>query len=168
MEDPVTAELQEGFRIIRQHTTTPVAVGEVFDSIFDCYRLIQEQLIDYLRATILHGGGLTPMRKMAALAEMYHVRTGCHGATDLSPVTLAAALHFGLSVHNFGIQEHMPHTEETDRVFPHAYSYRDGSLHPGDAPGLGVTIDEALAATHPYQRAYLPVARLADGTIHSW
>jgi len=168
MEDPVTAELQEGFRVIRQHTTTPVAVGEVFDSVFDCYRLIQEQLIDYLRATVLHGGGLTPLRKMAALAEMYHVRTGCHGATDLSPVTMAAALHFGLSVHNFGIQEHMPHTEETDRVFPHAYAYRDGMLHPGDQPGLGVELDEALAATHPYQRAYLPVARLDDGTIHSW
>jgi mannonate dehydratase len=168
MEDPVTAELQEGFRVIRQHTTTPVAVGEVFDSIYDCYHLIQEQLIDYLRATVLHGGGITPVRKMAALAEMYHVRTGCHGATDLSPVTLAAALHFGLSVHNFGIQEHMPHTAETDRVFPHAYSYRDGMLHPGEKPGLGVDIDEALAATHPYQRAYLPVARLEDGTIHSW
>jgi mannonate dehydratase len=168
MEDPVTAELQEGFRIIRQHTTTPVAVGEVFDSIYDCYRLIQEQLIDYLRATVVHGGGLTPLRKMASLAELYHVRTGCHGATDLSPVAMGAALHFDLSVHNFGIQEHMPHTEETDRVFPHAYSFRDGSLHPGESPGHGVSIDETLAASYPYQRAYLPVARLDDGTIHSW
>jgi len=168
MEDPVSAELQEGFRLIRQHTTTPIAVGEVFDSIYDCYRLIQEQLIDYLRVTILHGGGVTPVRKMASLADLYHVRTGCHGATDLSPVTMAAALHFDLSVHNFGIQEHMPHTEETDRVFPHAYTFRDGALHPGERPGLGVEIDETLAATYPYQRAYLPVARLDDGTIHSW
>jgi mannonate dehydratase len=168
MEDPVTAELQEGFRVIRQHTTTPIAVGEVFDSIYDCYRLIQEQLIDYLRATVMHAGGLTPLRKMAALAELYHVRTGCHGATDLSPVTMAAALHFDLHVHNFGIQEHMPHPEETDRVFPHAYAYRDGVLHPGDKPGLGVEMDETLAATYPYQRAYLPIARLDDGTIHSW
>jgi mannonate dehydratase len=168
LEDPVTAELQEGFRLIRQHTTTPLAVGEVFDSIYDCYRLIQEQLIDYLRATVLHAGGLTPLRKIASLAELFHVRTGCHGATDLSPVTLAAALHFGLSVHNFGIQEHMPHTEETDRVFPHAYSFADGALHPGDKPGLGVEMDETLAASYPYQRAYLPVARLDDGTMHSW
>jgi mannonate dehydratase len=83
-------------------------------------------------------------------------------------VTLAAALHFGLSVHNFGIQEHMPHSAETDRVFPHAYSYRDGSLYPGDEPGLGVSLDQTLAANYPYQRAYLPVARLQDGTIHSW
>ncbi|HET7217149.1 MAG TPA: D-mannonate dehydratase ManD [Vicinamibacterales bacterium] len=168
IEDAVTAELQEGFRLVRQHTTTPLAVGEVFDSIYDCYRLIQEQLIDYLRVTVLHGGGITPVRKMAALADLYHVRTGCHGATDLSPITMAAALHFDLHVHNFGIQEHMPHTEETDRVFPHAYSFADGSLYPGDKPGLGVEIDEALAATYPYQRAYLPVARLEDGTVHSW
>ena len=110
MEDPVPAELQEGFRTIRQHTTTPIAVGEVFDSVYDCYRLIQEQLIDYIRASIVHAGGLTHLRKMATLAELYHVRTGCHGASDLSPVTMAAALHFDLSVHNFGIQEHMGRT----------------------------------------------------------
>jgi mannonate dehydratase len=168
MEDPVPAELQEGFRVIRQHTTTPLAVGEVFDTIYDSYRLIQEQLIDYLRASVVHAGGLTPLRKMAHLAEMYHVRTGCHGATDLSPITMAAALHFDLSVHNFGIQEHMPHTEETDKVFPHAYSFADGAMHPGEWPGLGVDIDETLAASYPYQRAYLPVARLDDGTVHSW
>jgi mannonate dehydratase len=108
------------------------------------------------------------MRRIAALAEMYHVRTGCHGATDLSPVTMAAALHFGLSVHNFGIQEHMPHTAETDRVFPHHYRFEGGYMHPGDAPGLGVEIDEELAAKYPYQRAYLPVARKLDGTLHSW
>jgi mannonate dehydratase len=83
-------------------------------------------------------------------------------------VSLAAALHVDLSVHNFGIQEYMPHSPETDRVFPHAYSFRDGLMHPGDAPGLGVDLDEDLAATFPYRRAYLPVARLADGTVHDW
>jgi mannonate dehydratase len=168
IEDPVPAELQEGFRLIRQHTTTPVAVGEVFDSVYDAYRLIQEQLIDYLRGSVVHAGGLTHLRKMAALAELYHVRTACHGATDLSPVTMGAALHFGLHVHNFGIQEHMPHSAETDRVFPHAYEYRDGAMHPGDRPGIGIDLDETLAAMYPYQRAYLPVARLDDGTVHSW
>src|SRR6266700_5985146 len=90
LEDAVTAELQEGFRIIRKHTITPLAVGEVFNSIWDAHILIQEQLIDYLRMTVVHGGGLTHLRKIAALAEIYHVRTGCHGATDLSPVAMAA------------------------------------------------------------------------------
>jgi mannonate dehydratase len=86
----------------------------------------------------------------------------------LSPVCLAAALHFGLWVPNFGIQEYMRHTAETDAVFPHAYSFNDGYLHPGDKPGLGVEIDEALAAKYPYKRAYLPINRLEDGTMYNW
>ena len=168
LEDPVPAELQEAYRIIRQHTTTRIAVGEVFNSVFDCHRLIEEHLIDYIRTAVTHAGGLTHLRKIAALAEVHHVRTGCHGATDLSPVAMGAALHFGLSVHNFGIQEHMPHGADTDRVFPHAYTFDGGVMHPGDAPGLGVTLNETLAAAFPYEPAYLPVARLADGTLHSW
>ena len=168
LEDPVPAELQEGFRLIRQHTTTPLAVGEVFSSIHECHQLIQEQLIDYIRTTVVHAGGISHLRKIAHLAELYHVRTGSHGATDLSPVCMAAALHFDLSIHNFGIQEYMRHAEETDRVFPHHYSFSDGYMYPGDAPGLGVDIDEKLAAQFPYQRAYLPANRKLDGTMHSW
>jgi mannonate dehydratase len=168
LEDPTPADNQDGFRLIRQHTTTPIAVGEVFTSIHDCRQLIQEQLIDYVRASVVHAGGITHLRRIANLAELYQVRTGCHGATDLSPVCMAAALHFDLSVHNFGLQEHMPHAPETERVFPHAYSFADGVMHPGDAPGLGVDIDEVLAADFPYQRAYLPVNRLVDGTVHDW
>ena len=168
LEDPVPAELQEGFRIIRQHTTTPLAVGEVFNSIYDCQQLIAEQLIDYIRTTVVHAGGITHLRRIANLAEIYHVRTGSHGATDLSPVCMAAALHFDLSVHNFGIQEYMRHAAETDKVFPHSYTFENGSMHPGDAPGLGVDIDESQAARYPYQRAYLPINRKLDGTLHSW
>ena len=168
LEDPVPAELQEAFRLIRQHTTTPLAVGEVFNTIFDCQQLIQEQLIDYIRATVVHAAGISHLRKIAHLAELYQVRTGCHGATDLSPVCMAAALHFDLSIHNFGIQEYMRHSEETDRVFPHAYRFSDGAMHPGEAPGLGVDLDENLAAKFPYDRAYLPVNRKEDGTMHSW
>jgi mannonate dehydratase len=168
LEDPVPGELQESFRLIRQHTTTPLAVGEVFNSIFDCQQLIHEQLIDYIRTTVVHAGGITHLRRIANFAEMYHVRTGSHGATDLSPVCMAAALHFDLSVHNFGIQEYMPHTAETDAVFPHAYRFDNGYMHPGEAPGLGVDIDESRAARHPYQRAYLPINRKLDGTLHSW
>ncbi|MGU3391111.1 D-mannonate dehydratase ManD [Sphingomonas sp. M1A8_2b] len=168
IEDPTPAENQEAFKLIRHHTTTPIAVGEVFNSIWDAKDLIQNQLIDYIRATVVHAGGITHLRRIAALADLYQVRTGCHGATDLSPVAMAAALHFGLSVSNFGVQEHMPHTPETDAVFPHAYTCDDGMMHPGEAPGLGVDIDEDLAATYDYKRAYLPVARLEDGTLCNW
>lgn len=168
MEDAVVADNQESFRLIRQHTTTPLAVGEIFNAVWDAKQLIQEQLIDYIRATVVHAGGITHLRRIASFADMYNVRTGCHGATDLSPVTMAAALHFDLSVPNFGIQEYMRHTDETDAVFPHAYSFSNGSLHPGEAPGLGVELDEELAAQYPYRRAYLPVNRLEDGSMFNW
>jgi mannonate dehydratase len=168
LEDPVPAELQEGFRLIRQHTTTPLAVGEVFNSIWDCQRLVTEQLVDYIRSTVVHAGGITHLRRIFDLAALYHVRSGSHGATDLSPVCMAAALHLDVSIPNFGLQEYMRHTPETDAVFPHGYRFEGGYLHPSESPGLGVDIDEELAARHPYRPASLPVARLEDGTLHSW
>ena len=168
LEDATPAENQEAFKLIRQHTTAPLAVGEIFNSIWDAKDLIQNQLIDYIRATVVHAGGITHLRRIAALADLYQVRTGCHGATDLSPVCMAAALHFDLSVPNFGIQEYMRHTPETDAVFPHAYTFDRGMMHPGEKPGLGVEIDEVLAAQYEYKRAFLPVNRLEDGTMHSW
>jgi len=168
LEDATPAENQAAFRIIRQHTTTPLAVGEIFNTIWDCKQLIEEQLIDYIRATVVHAGGITHLRRIANLADLYGVKTGSHGATDNSPVCMGAALHFDLWVPNFGIQEYMRHTAETDAVFPHAYTFADGELHPGEAPGHGVDIDEALAATFPYRPASLPVNRLEDGTLFNW
>lgn len=168
LEDPVPAENQEGFKLIRQHTTTPLAVGEVFNSIHDCRELIQNQHIDYIRASIVHAGGLTHLRRIADFASLYHVRTGCHGATDLSPVCMGTALHFDYWVPNFGVQEHMAHNEMTEEVFPHAYQFNDGYFTPGEAPGHGVDIDEKLAEKYPYKRACLPVNRLEDGTLWHW
>jgi mannonate dehydratase len=168
LEDPVSAELPASLRIVREHTTTPLAIGEVFNSIWDCEQLLREQLVDYIRATVVHAGGITHVRRILHLAELYRVRSGFHGATDLSPVCMAAALALDISIPNFGLQEYMRHTPETDAVFPHAYTFADGYLHPGEEPGLGVDIDEALAARYPYEPALLPVARLTDGTMHDW
>jgi L-alanine-DL-glutamate epimerase-like enolase superfamily enzyme len=123
----------------------------------------------YIRTTVVHAGGITHLRRIADFASLYQVRTGCHGATDLSPVCMGAALHFDTAIPNFGIQEYMHHTAETDAVFPHAYTFKDGFLHPGETIGHGVSFDEDLAQKYPYQRAYLPVNRLAhDGTLWNW
>ena len=168
LEDAVPAENQAGFRILRQNTVTPLAVGEIFNTIWDCKQLIEEQLIDYIRTTIVHAGGLTHLRRIADFASLYHVRTGCHGATDLSPICMGAALHFDLWVPNFGIQEYMRHSEETNAVFPHSYSFQNGYMYPGEAVGHGVDINEKLAAKYPYKRSYLPVNRLEDGTMWNW
>ena len=168
LEDATPAENQEAFRLIRQHTVTPLAVGEIFNSVHDCRELIQNQHIDYIRSAVTHAGGITQLRQIASLAAIYQIRTGCHGATDLSPACLGAALQFDLWVPNFGIQEYMRHTEETDLVFPHAYEFRDGYLYPGEAPGIGVDIDERLAVKYPYDPKQLPIARLYDGTMWNW
>jgi mannonate dehydratase len=168
LEDATPADNQRAFELIRRHSVTPLAVGEVFNSIWDCKHLIEQQLIDYIRTTIVHAGGVTHVRRIADFAALHQVRTGFHGAADLSPVCMGAALHFDTWVPNFGIQEYMPHTDETDEVFPHDYAFRDGRLFCGETPGHGVTIDEELAARFPYSPKQLPVARLEDGTMWDW
>ena len=168
LEDATPAENQKSFELIRKHSVTALAVGEVFNSIWDCKHLIENQLIDYIRTTIVHGGGITHLRRLADFAALHQVRTGFHGATDLSPVTMGAALHFDTWVPNFGIQEYMFHTDETDAVFPHDYVLRNGRLYVGDTPGIGVDIDEKLAARYPYSPKQLPIARLEDGSMWDW
>jgi mannonate dehydratase len=168
LEDCTPAENQEALRLVRQHTTTPLAIGEVFNTAWDFQHLITEQLIDYVRAASTHFGGITPLRKVMDLAAMYQIRSGFHGPTDISPVGFAAQLHVGLAIHNFGIQEYMPHGSRTNAVFDQGMTFVDGYLHPGDRPGLGVDLDVDEAGKFPYETAYLPYNRLADGTVHDW
>nr|WP_269330427.1 D-mannonate dehydratase ManD [Kineosporia babensis] len=168
MEDPTPAENQEAFRLIRRHTTTPIATGEILNSIWDVKDLITEQLIDYVRTTVVHAGGITHLRRIFDLAALYQVRTGSHGATDLSPISLAAAVHVDLTVPNFGIQEYMPHVAETMQVFRTNVTLKNGMLDLSDEPGLGVEYDEKAAERFPYDPKYLPVARRLDGSVHDW
>jgi mannonate dehydratase len=168
MEDATPVENQESFRLIRQHTTTPLAVGEVLNSIHDVQHLITEQLIDYVRCSVVHAGGITHLRRIFDLAALYQVRSGSHGATDLSPVSAAAAVHLDLTIPNFGIQEYMGFPEQTAEVFRSGVTLEAGMLNPSDAPGLGVEYDDEAAAKFPYDPRYLPVARRLDGSIHDW
>lgn len=67
MEDTTPAEENQQFlRIVRERTTTPIAIGEIINSWSDCITLIQEQLIDYVRSAVTHTGGLTHMKKLMA------------------------------------------------------------------------------------------------------
>lgn len=168
LEDPVSGELQEGLRLIRQHSTTPIAIGEVFNSVYDYSTLFSEQLIDYIRMPLVHGGGITHLQKVAAFASVYHINTGFHGATDLSPVNLAASIHFNIAINNFGIQEYMPHQEIVNEVFKINYTFEKGYLKIDDTPGIGVDIDETSASKFPYSMARLPVNRKSDGTMFNW
>jgi mannonate dehydratase len=168
LEDCTPAENQEALRLVRQHTTTPLAIGEVFNTVWDYQTLIREQLIDYVRSAVTHTGGITAMRKLLDFAAQYQIKSGIHGPTDISPVGMAAALHLDLAIHNFGIQEYMQHGALTNEVFRQSFTFTAGYLHPGERPGLGVELDEEAAAKFPYVPAYLPFNRLQDGTVHDW
>lgn len=169
LEDCTPAENQEALRLVRQHTTTPLAIGEVFNTVWDFQTLIKEQLIDYVRAASTHFGGISPLKKVMDYAAQYQIKSGFHGPTDISPVGFAAQCHVGLAIHNYGIQEFMLHSDATNTVFEQTLEFSGGLIRlDPSAPGLGVTLNEEAAAAHPYQQAYLPYNRLADGTVHDW
>jgi mannonate dehydratase len=162
------AENQKLLRAVRAQTTVPLAIGEVFNTIWDCEQLLSERLIDYIRTAVVHAGGISHVRKILALAEVYQVKGAPHGPSDVSPVNLSASLHVGLATTNFGIQEYMGYDPLVSEVFRSSFTFEDGYLHPGDEPGLGVEIDEEAAARFPYSPAYLPIARDLDGTMKDW
>ena len=168
LEDVTPVDNPEALRLVRQHTTTPLAIGEIFNTVWDYQQIVREQLIDYVRSAVTHTGGITHLKKVLDYASQYQIKSGMHGPTDISPVGMAAAMHLGLAIHNFGIQEYMQHGEKTDQVFEQSYTWADGMLHPGDNPGLGVELNVDEAGQYPYVQAYLPYNRLADGTIHDW
>ncbi|MCS6775388.1 MAG: D-galactonate dehydratase family protein [Chloroherpetonaceae bacterium] len=168
LEDPLRPENREGFRIIRQHSTTPLAMGELFHTRYECLPLLTEQLIDFIRCDLGHSGGITEARKIAAVAECYQVQTAWHGPGDIAPPTHAANVHLDLALPNFGVQEMVFFPEIVQEVLPGAPVFRDGYLEVADMPGLGVDVNEDLAAKYPYQRAYLPMVRRADGSVHDW
>jgi len=168
LEDCTPADNQESLRLVRRHTTTPLAIGEVLSSVWDYQTLIREQLIDFVRSSVVHAGGITSLRRILDFAALYQIRSGMHGATDISPVGQAAAMHLALAIHNFGIQEYMKHSATSLEAFRTSFTFTDGYLHPGEAPGLGVEYVDEVAERYPYQQAYLPVNRLKDGTVHDW
>ncbi len=168
LEDPLRPEHKESFRIIRQHSTTPIAMGELFHSRWEALPLITEQLIDYVRCDLGHIGGLSEARKIAAIAESYQVQTAWHGPGDIAPITHAANVHLDTAIPNFGVQEMVFFPDVTQEVIRGGPTYHDGYLWVSDAPGLGTDVDEAAAARYPYRRDYLPTVRRADGAVHDW
>jgi mannonate dehydratase len=168
LEDVTPAENQGLLRAVRAATSVPLAIGEVFNTVWDAHELITERLIDYIRTAVVHAGGISHVRKILALAEVYQVKGAPHGPSDVSPINLSASLHLGLATSNFAIQEFMGYDPLVAEVFRSSYTYADGWLHPGDEPGLGVEVDEEAAARFPYEQAYLPIARNRDGSMKDW
>jgi len=169
LEDVCIAENQDNLQLVRQYTTIPLAIGETYNSIWDCKELIQNQSIDFIRTAATHAGGITAMRRIADFASLFNVQTAPHGAPDLSPICFAAHIHLNTWTHNFGIQEYVgPGNEQVQKIFSHDIEVKDGLAFVSEAPGLGVDFDELAAEPYPYKRSYLPVSRLEDGTVWNW
>src|SRR4051794_28926629 len=169
LEDPFAPEDNDYFRLLRQQTAIPIAMGELFVNQQEYVPLVRDRLIDFMRVHISDIGGLSPARKLAAFCEFFGVRTAWHGPGDVSPVGHAANLQLDLACHNFGIQEQHEFSERTREVFPGCPEIRDGSLWSNDQPGLGIDIDESLAAKYPFPEHALngawPAVRRRDGTV---
>ena len=149
LEDALAPEDIHWFRMIRAQCATPLAMGELFNNPHEWQLLIQERLIDFIRMHISQMGGITPARNVAIFADMYGVRTAWHGPGDTSPVGHAANLQLDLWHPNFGIQEWYRPTDLEYEIFPGLPVVEDGYLYANDKPGLGIDIDEELAAEYP-------------------
>ena len=153
LEDPLSPEDVGYFQHLRQQTTTPLAMGELFNNVNEYLPLIAGRLIDFIRIHLSQIGGLTMARKVAALCEFFGVRTAWHGPGDVSPVGHACNVHLDLAIPNFGIQEGREFTQAEQDVFPGCPTLRDGYYHANDRPGFGIDLDEKLAARFPVQDA---------------
>ncbi|TBL70090.1 enolase C-terminal domain-like protein [Paenibacillus thalictri] len=166
LEDALPPEQIEWFKMIRQHSAIPIAMGELFNNPNEWMPLISNRLIDFIRIHVSQIGGITPAKKLVSLSEAFGVRTAWHGPGDVSPVGHAANVHLDVSSINFGIQEWNGFQDTIHEVFPGCPESRDGYVYPNDKPGLGIDIDEKAAAKFPCSNV-LPtwtMARLPDGT----
>ena len=149
LEDALAPEDNEWFHHIRAQCATPQAMGELFNHPHEWTPLIQNRLIDFICMHVSQMGGITPARNVAAFANMFGVRTAWHGPGDTSPIGHAANLHLDLWAPNFGIQEWCRFNQLCYDMFPGLPEVRKGYMYPNDKPGLGIDIDETLAAKYP-------------------
>jgi len=150
LEDPVSPEDIGYFRIIRQQSSVPIAMGELFNSPHEWRPLIAERLIDYMRMHVTQMGGVTPARKVAAMGEIFGVRTAWHGPGDVSPIGHAANVALDLACWNFGVQEYSPFRETTQEVFEGCPVMKDGYLYANEKPGWGIEVNETEAKKYPF------------------
>jgi len=170
IEDPLPPEQNDHFKLIRQQCATPIAMGELFNTQQEYVPLITNRLIDFIRIHISQIGGLSMARKVANLAEFFGVKTAWHGPGDVSPVGHAAGLALELATHNFGIHEGGVFPDHTREVFPGCPETKNGFLYANESPGLGIDLDETLAAKFPYPEGPTfdhswGTTRRRDGTV---
>ena len=149
IEDPFSPENMGWFPLLRQQTSVPIAMGELFNNQNEWLEPMADRLFDFIRIHISQIGGITPAMKVARLGEWFNVRTAWHGPGDVSPVGHAANAHIDLAVWNFGIQEAVNFSERIREIFPGSPTMKNGFMHINEAPGLGVDVNEELASKYP-------------------
>jgi mannonate dehydratase len=169
VEDILPPEQLDYYRNIREICTTPQAVGELFTHPLEVVPLVKDRLIDFIRNRVAATGGITPIRKLAALCEICGVKTAFQEGGENDPVNQLAAYHVDISNSAFGIQEENHFPPIVHDMFPGMAEIRKGYLYGSDKPGLGVDIDEQLARKNPIGSmrnggAY-PTERTIDGTV---
>lgn len=149
IEDPFSPENNGYFRLLRQKTAVPIAMGELYNNPHEWVGLMSERLIDYIRIHISQIGGITPAMKVARLGEWFNILTAWHGPGDVSPVGHAANAHIDLAIWNFGIQEAVRFSPLLQEIFPGSPQMDNGYMIINEAPGIGVDVNEELALSYP-------------------
>ena len=166
IEDPFSPENMGWFKLLRENTSVPIAMGELFNNPHEWLEPMSQRLYDFIRIHISQVGGITPAMKIARLGEFFNVRTAWHGPGDTSPVGHAANSHIDLTVWNFGVQEAQHFSDLAKEVFPGTPEVKNGYMFVNEAPGLGIDINEKLAKKYPpkkYNYNWTQV-RAKDGT----
>lgn len=166
LEDPLMPEHRESWPLLRAASATPLAIGEILTSRWECLPLLVNKWIDFIRIKPLHVGGLTEARKIMVLAEPYNVRSAFHGAADIGPVAQAVSFTLQSVIPNFGVQEWTKFPDPAYDVVSGICRMENGFAHPNESPGFGVDVDMEKAANFPYQRAFMPLVRRRDGSMH--
>jgi mannonate dehydratase len=167
IEDPFSPENIGYFKLLREQSSVPIAMGELFNSPHEWVEPMVNKWFDFIRIHISQIGGITPAMKVCRLGEWFNVKTAWHGPSDVSPVGHAANAHIDLAIWNFGIQESPNINEQERAVFPGSPRLENGYLYINEAPGLGIDVDEKEAAKYPISEVDLvnwTQLRKQDGT----
>ncbi len=168
-EEPCWPESIEGLAAIQRAVATPIATGERITNLSDFNRILESQACSIIQPDITHCGGLTAARRIAALAEVHRVAMAPHNPQG--PVSTAASLEFGFATPSYliceTVHEDVPWREDVvDWGFTLNPSTR--TVQPNTRPGLGVEIDEAEVAKHPFEQEIVLRSFNPDGAVTDW
>lgn len=175
IEEPVLPENLDSLKVIAQYTTTPIATGERLYTRWDFRRILEQGYVDIIQPDISHAGGISEVKKIAAMAEAYDVALALH--CPLGPIALAASLQVDACTPNAVIQEQslgIHYNQGNDLLDyledPSVFQFHQGFAPMLDQPGLGIKINEALVRKlaqrgHHWKN---PLWRNDDGTVAEW